>query len=198
MKNKIIFTLLLMFVWGSKTMAQPTSPSEYTDGLTHFISWISDIDEILSDISDRQRLKRINRQLAFVKSDIDNIATGKTYLAWEIAQLSNASPERELNELKPLVDEIVSDIKTLLDRLEEIKKDVSATDQTTVGQIMQTIRVGFEVRKLHYLKDVRDFLYGKDIALTQIKEEAEAAKKIAEKASEKIDEAKLKIQQKLQ
>jgi len=195
MKIKSTIVLLLFSLFSYNSFGQ--TASDYTDGVTKFITWFSDIDKILTNISDKEKLKRIYRQLGYASEDIDNVALGKLLLATEISKLSNSSQQQELNKLKPQIDDILSDINKLISRLELIKSDVSQTDQVAVDSIIQKIRIGFMNRKLYYLRDIKAFLYGENIALNKIKDEANQAKIIAEEASIKIKEAKLKIKAKL-
>lgn len=195
MKNKLksLFILLFLSCYTSFGQAQ----SEYLDGVSKLISWFSNIDKVLTDISDKEKIKRIYRQLGYVSEDIDNIALGKQLLATDISKLSNASKKGDLDKLRPQIDDIVSDINKLTGRLEAIKTDVSQTDQTMVSDIIQTIKIGFMNRKRYYLDDIEDYLNGKDIALTKIKDEALQAKQIADDAAIKIKEAKIKIKAEL-
>ena len=195
MKTKASIVLFLFFLLSSYSFGQ--TASDYTDGVTKFINWFSDIDKVLTNISDKEKLKRIYRQLGYASEDIDNIALGKLLLATEISKLSNSSQQNQLDKLKPQIDEILADINKLINRLKLIKSDVSQTDQVIVDGIIQTIKVGFMNRKLYYLQDIKLFLYGENIALNKIKDEANQAKKIADDASIKIKDAKLKIKQKL-
>jgi hypothetical protein len=195
MKNKFISLFILLFLSSYTSFAQ--TQSEYLDGVSKLISWFSNIDNVLTDISDKEKIKRIYRQLGYVSEDIDNIALGKQLLATDISKLSNASKKSDLDKLKPQIDDIVSDINKLIGRLEAIKTDVSQTDQTVVSDIIQTIKIGFMNRKRYYLDDIEDYLNGKNIALTKIKDEALQAKQIADEAAIKIKEAKIKIKAKL-
>ena len=195
MKIKSTIALLLFSLFSYNSFGQ--TASDYTDGVTKFITWFSDIDKILMDISDKEKLKRIYRQLGYASEDIDNVALGKLLLAKEISKLSNSSQQQELDNLKPQIDDILSDINNLISRLELIKSDVSQTDQVDVDAIIQKIKIGFMNRKLYYLQDIKAFLYGENIALNKIKDESNQAKIIAEEASIKIKEAKLKIKAKL-
>lgn len=195
MKAKTTITTILLFLFSYSGIGQ--TASDYTDGVTKFIEWFSDLDKVLTNISDKEKLKRIYRQLGYASEDIDNVAIGKLLLATEISNLSSSSQQYELEKLKPQIDDILSDINKLISRLELIKADVSQTDQIAVDAIIQTIKVGFMNRKLYYLQDIKAFLYGQNIALNKIKDEANQAQKIAADASIKIKEAKLKIKEKL-
>jgi hypothetical protein len=196
MKVKSTIVFVLIFLFSHNSFGQTTS--EYTDGVTKLITWFSDIDKILTNISDKEKLKRIYRQLGYASEDIDNIALGKLLLATEISKLSNSSQQNELEKLKPQIDEIISDINKLLERLKSIKSDVSQTDQVIVDEIIQTITVGFVTRKMDHLQDIKSFLFGENIELSKITDEANQAKKIADDAAVTIKEAKLKIKEKLQ
>jgi hypothetical protein len=195
MKNKLIILVILVVLYTSQSFGQ--QPSEYTEGVSKLLTWFSDIDVVLTKISDKENLKKIYRQLGYVSEDIDNIALGKLLLAAELSKFSDSDEYTELNKLKPQIDDILTDINKLLERLESIKSAVSQTDQTAVEQIIQTVRSGFMNKKLNYLIDIKAFLYGQNIALNKIKTEAIQSKNIAESASIKIKEAKLKIKAKL-
>lgn len=195
MKTLFTIILALFFLFASKGYGQ--EPDEYTDGITKLVIWFSDIDKIITKISDKEKLKKIYRQLGYASEDIDNIALSKLLLAKELSKFSETNRYVELEKLKPEIDEIISDINDLLERLESIKANVAHTDQESVEKTIQTVREEFRGRKLYYLGDIKDFLYGKKTALGKIKNEATQAKKIADNASGKIKEAKLKIKEKL-
>lgn len=190
MKIKLITIFLLSVFFTIRSFGQ--NPSDYSNGVLQFINWVSNLDNILSKISEKEKLRRIYRQLGYSSEDIDNIALGKLLLANELSKITN--PNQKISDkLKPQVDDIIMDVKNLLDRFDSIKKDLSGTDQIKVEQIIHSIRTGILTRKMNYLNDIKAFLYGQSIPLNKIKEEAIQAKVIAEDASIKIKEAKLKI-----
>lgn len=196
MKNKLKFSLFLLL--SSFTCSYGQTGSEYTNGISQFINWISDLDNVLVNITDKEKLKSIDRELGYASYDINKIAWQKEYLALSISNLKNAKEDDKIDELKPIVDDLISDIDKLISRLWSVKGKLSQTDQVAIDKIVNDITSGYRNRKLLYLKDIKSFLYGEDIPLTKIKDEAKQAKAIADEATLKINEARVKIKAKLQ
>lgn len=195
MKNKLTLTVYL--VLSSFVSSYGQTVSDYTSGITLFINWISDLDNVLLNITDKEKLKTIDRQLGYASYDISRIAWQKEYLALSISNLNNANEDDEIDELKPIVDDLIIDIDKLILRLWSIKGGLSQTDQVAVDKIINDITSGYRNKKLLYLKDIKNFLYGGDIPLTKVKEEAKQAKEIADEATLRINEAREKIKAKL-
>lgn len=194
MKNKFTILLLLISILTSKSYGQEVS--QYTGGVTDFINWFSEIDQVLTKISDKEKLKRIYRQLGYASEDIDNIALEKLLFVNEISKLSASNKKDKLDKLKPQASDILMGINNLLDRLESIKADLSQTDQTSIDKSIQVLRVGLTNKNRSYL-NIQEYLFGQSDSLSKIKDEAILSKKIAENASIKIKEAKEKIKNKL-
>lgn len=195
MINKLKLSIVLLL--SSFTFSYGQSSSEYTIGISQFIEWISDLDDVLIKITDKEKLKAIDRELGYASYDINRIAWQKEYLALSITNLNDAKETDKIDELKPIVDDLISDIDKLTTRLWNIKGKLSQTDQIIVDKIINEITSGYRNRKLLYLKDIKNFLYGKNIPLTKIKDEALKAKLIADEATIKINEARVKIKNKL-
>jgi len=181
MKNKLI--LLVFFRLSSFTLSYGQTSSEYTSGISQFLNWVSDLETVLLNITDKEELKTIDRQLGYASYDINRIAWQKEYLALSISNLKNAKEDDKIDELKPIVDDLIIDIDKLISRLWSIKGKLSQTDQIVVDKIINSITSGYRNRKLLYLKDIKKFLYGEDIPLSKIMKEAKQAKKIADEAT---------------
>ncbi|MBQ19360.1 MAG: hypothetical protein CMD31_01265 [Flavobacteriales bacterium] len=195
MKNKLI--LLVFFTLSSFTLSYGQTSSEYTSGISQFLNWVSDLETVLLNITDKEELKTIDRQLGYASYDINRIAWQKEYLALSISNLKNAKEDDKIDELKPIVDDLIIDIDKLISRLWSIKGKLSQTDQIVVDKIINSITSGYRNRKLLYLKDIKKFLYGEDIPLSKIMKEAKQAKKIADEATLQINEARKIIKTKL-
>ncbi|MDF1675588.1 MAG: hypothetical protein P1U44_07695 [Vicingaceae bacterium] len=195
MKNKLI--LLVFFTLSSFTLSYGQTSSEYTSGISQFLNWVSDLETVLLNITDKEELKTIDRQLGYASYDINRIAWQKEYLALSISNLKNAKEDDKIDELKPIVDDLIIDIDKLISRLWSIKGKLSQTDQIVVDKIINSITSGYRNRKLLYLKDIKKFLYGEDIPLSKIMKEAKQAKKIADEATLQINEARKIIKAKL-
>lgn len=194
MKTKFSIVFFFLLTFSTNSYGQT---AEYTSGITKFISWISELDDVIANITDKEELKSLDRQLGYASYDISRIAWQKEYLANSISKLTEASENDKIDELKPLVDDLISDIDKLISRLLEIRGKLSQSDQAAVDQIIKEITSGYRNKKMALLKEIKNFLYGEDIPLTQIKEEAIQAKEVADEASKKIEEARQKIKLKL-
>ena len=195
MKNRLTLTILLLLT--SLVNSYGQTSSEYTSGITQFINWISDLDKVLLNITDNEKLKSIDRELGYASYDINRIAWQKEYLASSISSLKDVNENHEIEELKPMVDDLIRDIDTLISRLWNIKGKVSQTDQAAVDKIIKDISSGYRYKKLLYLKEIKKFLIGENIPLSKVIEEAKKSKEIADQATEKIVEARSKIRLKL-
>jgi len=148
MKNKL--TLSVFFLLTSLVNSYGESSSEYTSGITQFINWISDLDKVLLNITDKEKLKSIDRELGYASYDINRIAWQKEYLAISISNLKGVNENDEIKELTPIVDDLISDIDKLNSRLWSINGKLSQTDQASVVKIITDISSGYRNKKLLY------------------------------------------------
>ncbi|MFN8354950.1 MAG: hypothetical protein U0Y10_10920 [Spirosomataceae bacterium] len=195
MKNKLILSVLL--VLSTLTYGYGQTSAEYTSGISQFLNWISELDNVLLNITDKEKLKTIDRELGYASYDINRIAWQKEYLALSITSMKNAKEEDKIDELRPIVNDLINDVDKLISRLWTIKGELSQTDQAAVDKIIQDITSGYRNKKLLYLKDIKKFLYGENVPLAKVKEEAKQANEVAAVATDKINEAREKIKLKL-
>ena len=57
MKNKLILSVLL--VLSTLTYGYGQTSAEYTSGISQFLNWISELDNVLLNITDKEKLKTI-------------------------------------------------------------------------------------------------------------------------------------------
>lgn len=196
--NKTLIVLSLLLVGNSKLVAQDADKSDFTAGITSFISWISDIDRVLTSINDKEKLKKLSRHLGDVSLDIENIRDGKILLANEIAKKDNLNDDTMIAQLDSQIREIQDDISDLLVALGKVKGLLNQTNQQEMDKIIEEIEAGFKFKKMVYLKDIRDYLFKKNMSYDKIKQESELSKQIAENASVSIKTARQKILLQLQ
>jgi hypothetical protein len=166
----------------------------YTGGLTKFLTWISNIDNVLLGIESKENLSALNRNLGYTILYIDEIATGKLLLAKEIADLkSDKDDDKHISSLTKRADEIVVSITNLNSYLRKIKSLLSQTNQKEIDSIILEIEQGFQYRKLYLLKQIKEGLYKKNIPYNEILKDAQESKKIADNALKEIKIAKEKI-----
>jgi hypothetical protein len=192
-KKALIFFFLCCF-YANNTFSQETSPGGITDGLSKFISWISNIDKVLSGIENRENLYALDRNLGYASLYIDQIANGKLLLAKEIGDLKiDKEDERHVESLSRRADEIVASINNLEGYLRDIKALLSQTDQKEVDSMIVQIDQGFVSRKMYLIKDIKNAIYEKNIPYDRILNEAKESKMIADNALKQIKVAKEKI-----
>lgn len=195
MKNKI--TLFLFLLLSSISICNGQSSPNYISGINQFISWIGNLDSVLIKITDKEKLKNIDRQLGYASFDINRIAWQKEYLAHHILNMKSANETEKFDELQPIVDGLIRDIDALSSRLWDIKGKLSQTDQLAVDQILQEISSTYRTKKIVHLSDMKKYFYKENVSLSGVKDAARQAKKIADQATEKINEARKRIKSRL-
>lgn len=180
--------------------------SGYTAGITRLLNWIDDIDEVLSRISSKEKLKRIYRQLGYLGEDLDNLELSKALLTGELSKLavkdfkstSEVQQQEILSDIRNDVSSISEDLDRVADRLTSIKSDVSQTDQVQVDDLVQTVRFKIEGKRGIMERIERHLSNATSKNLTKMIEESNKSQKVAELTSTKIKEAKLRIKKKLE
>lgn len=180
--------------------------SGYTAGITRLLNWIDDIDEVLSRISSKEKLKRIYRQLGYLGEDLDNLELSKALLTGELSKLavkdfkstSEVQQQEILSDIRNDVSSISEDLDRVADRLTSIKSDVSQTDQVQVDDLVPTVRFKIEGKRGIMERIERHLSNATSKNLTKMIEESNKSQKVAELTSTKIKEAKLRIKKKLE
>jgi hypothetical protein len=194
MIKKILFLSLLFCFTASWSFAKEDDSEGLTGGLTKFISWITNIDKILSGIDNKENLNALERNLGYTSLYIDQIATGKLLLAKEISDLkTDKDDNKHVPSLTNRIDQLVASINELDTYLKKIKSLLSQADQKEIDSIVVQIEQGFMYKKLYYLKDIKEALYKKDIPYDKMLKEAEESRKIADNGLKEIKIAKEKI-----
>ncbi|HRD56950.1 MAG TPA: hypothetical protein PK504_02825 [Ferruginibacter sp.] len=194
MTKKVILLAFVFCLSLNHSFSQDNDGGGYTGGLTKFLSWISNIDNVLLGIDNKENLSALNRNLGYTILYIDEIATGKLLLAKEIADLkSDKDDDKHISSLSNRADEIVVSITNLNSYLRKIKSLLSQTNQKEIDSIVLEIEQGFQYRKLHLLKQIKEGLYKKNISYNEILQDAQESKKIADNALKEIKVAKEKI-----
>jgi hypothetical protein len=194
MKLKILIVTTLI---SCSQVCLANDPNSYLKGLKEFIILIVDIDGLIEGIRETEKLREVYYLLGYANEKIDNIAFQKILLANGITELDSVYDAAEIDSLKPIVNELIIEIEGLLVDLDKLKSAVSHTNQDKVDEIIQSIRANLTYKKMEMLKDINAYLYGEEVDLTTIKEEALKSKEIAEEASQAIKEAKNRIAEEL-
>ncbi|WP_460218290.1 hypothetical protein [Psychroserpens sp. MEBiC05023] len=202
MKIKLLFSLIVFILSYNITngqelrVEQHKDTTELTNVLTKFISWIEDIDDILMKIDDKEKLKRIYRKLGNASIDIDNIILEKEDLANKIMILDEIT-RKDINNLQPLVWNIIQDVEDLNINLNDLKMELSSTDQIEVDQIMGNVRISSNTNRILMLDDIQGFLFGYDNPLKELKKTVEESNLLSKNLMDMVQDAKTKIKSKI-
>lgn len=195
MKAKLlIFIPVFIFFFLPKVQAEN---DDFTESVTKLLSWFSDIDKVLTNISDKEKMKRIYRQIGYVSEDIDNIALEKGQFVNTISRLDSPVSDKSILELRKLSTDITSDLNALSGRLSYIKADLSQTDQSQIDEVIQLIRKNLSDQKAQIMINIDSMINSGNWNITELKNEAEKATKLSESISKEVLMVKTKIKAKL-
>lgn len=195
MKAKIVIIISLL-VFSSLNKVQAEN-DDFTESVTKLLSWFSDIDKVLTNISDKEKMKRIYRQIGYVSEDIDNIALEKGQFVNTISRLDSPVSDKSILELRKLSTDITSDLNLLSGRLSYIKADLSQTDQSQIDEVIQLIRKNLSDQKAQIMINIDSMINSGNWNITELKNEAEKATKLSENISKEVLMVKSKIKAKL-
>jgi len=194
MTTKIVLIVFVLLAETFQVKAQESDTTGITSGITRFIKWVSNIDQLLSSIEKKENLESLQRNLGYASLYIDQIATDKFLLSKEITDLkTDKDDNKHISSLDNRVGRILESIQDLTNVLNSIKSSMSQTNQKEIDSIITEINRGFTRRKMFLLKDIREGIYSKNIPYDKIQNEAEESRKIADKALSVIKIAKDKI-----
>jgi len=194
MTTKIVLIVFVLLAETFQVKAQESDTTGITSGITRFIKWVSNIDQLLSSIEKKENLESLQRNLGYASLYIDQIATDKFLLSKEITDLkTDKDDNKHISSLDNRVGRILESIQDLTNVLNSIKSSMSQTNQKEIDSIITEINRGFTRRKMFLLKDIREGIYSKNIPYDKIQNEAEESRKIADKALSAIKIAKDKI-----
>ena len=194
MTTKIVLIVFVLLAETFQVKAQESDTTGITSGITRFIKWVSNIDQLLSSIEKKENLESLQRNLGYASLYIDQIATDKFLLSKEITDLkTDKDDNKHISSLDNRVGRILESIQDLTNVLNSIKSSMSQTNQKEIDSIITEIDRGFTRRKMFLLKDIREGIYSKNIPYDKIQNEAEESRKIADKALSAIKIAKDKI-----
>jgi len=194
MTTKIVLIVFVLLAETFQVKAQESDTTGITSGITRFIKWVSNIDQLLSSIEKKENLESLQRNLGYASLYIDQIATDKFLLSKEITDLkTDKDDNKHISSLDNRVGRILESIQDLTNVLNSIKSSMSQTNQKEIDSIITEIDRGFTRRKMFLLKDIREGIYSKNIPYDKIQNEAEESRKIADKALSVIKIAKDKI-----
>ena len=134
MKNKLrVLLTTLIFAIGTPSVAQDTTISILTKSIKEFLGFVSSIDASLSSINDREKLKKLYRNLGDVLLDIQDVGSQKERIANELnangyfsgnkyATYSRAI-DKEIDVLILSINMLKASLKELSPFIAQIKRD---------------------------------------------------------------------------
>jgi hypothetical protein len=190
--KKLFISILIIACFAAKSFAQQTE-ADFTSGITKLFNWIVNIDEVITSINEKEKLKKMHRLLGNISFDISNIYDEKTLLAIAISKKETLTDQTVVAEINKQITQIQDDITELLSNLRQIKGLVNQTNQNQVDSIIREVEAGLRYKKLQYMKDIRDYLFKKNISYNQILNEANLSKQVAADIKQKITAARDKL-----
>jgi len=188
MKTKLIIIVLALFF--QKSNAQ-NSDTNIQGGITSFITWITSLDDQVNNIYKTQNKNKLIRQLGYIGSDLDYLASEKAKLAETVIEQHNLGESEIsinlLNEYKESIDNLNRNITKLI---------VLLNDQYQVegNEILDKIRHDLNNRKDVELKKIAGMLTDKnEFNEVGIKESAERARLNVISARDAVFELRKKL-----
>jgi len=149
MTTKIVLIVFVLLAETFQVKAQESDTTGITSGITRFIKWVSNIDQLLSSIEKKENLESLQRNLGYASLYIDQIATDKFLLSKEITDLkTDKDDNKHISSLDNRVGRILESIQDLTNVLNSIKSSMSQTNQKEIDSIITEINRGFTRRKM--------------------------------------------------
>lgn len=195
-KSAVTFAMMLLFVINAFCQPPPKKTG-FTGGVTSLIAWVANLDVVIANIHETQKLKRLSRLLGDASLDIDEIASQKELLVLKLAKLTPQNKTTMLPELESLTSSILDDIQELIKNLQALKLNVSNVDQPVVEAFIQTIDKEFRNKKEGYFVEIKTMLDNNIGSIDKLRNDAKESKEIADTASEQIKLARGRVFEKL-
>ena len=179
-------TLYLILISFSISFSQEAS---IFDGLLNVANWISGLNEAIEKIDDRESLKKLNRQLSYLSTDIHEVINSKKELDQKLL-----NPEFNKEEYLAEAKYLEESMQIFKDRFNEINKLVPTEFKVEENPLTQNIeKLVWE--KIQTIEEVQDALYGGQ--QWEAQQSIQKAIEISGKIELEINSLKQKIEAKL-
>lgn len=189
---KTIFLFLIMsFSLTSVSTAQNQSASLLA-GLLNVAEWVNNFGAAIENIDNRESLKRLNRELSYLSTDINEVTNSKKRLVFQIMRSDSVDQDYTAE-----VEYLQESMRIFQDRFRDINEMVPAEFKVEENPLTQNID-NLIWQKLETLEKVKTALYGDEIADEEVMNELDTAIKITRQIDFQINKMKLRIEEKLE
>lgn len=185
MKSLSLF-LLISFFACSMTSAQEQHASLLA-GLVNVAEWINGFGSAIENIENRESLKRLNRELSYLSTDINEITNSKKRLVFQVMK-----PGAEAEDYTAEVEYLQESMHIFQNRFREINQLIPPEFKVEENPLTHNID-NLIWQKLETLEKVKTALYGDEMEDEEILKELETAIKITRQIDFQINQIMLEI-----
>ncbi len=157
------------------------SINEARDLSTNIFSFISQLSNKIDSFFDVQKLKHLNRNLRYFKTDLrDYLEVRKKIMD----KLEMANYDVEKVDIRDEGKDLQRRLKALLDRLNVLRVDVDEQLSSDAEKMIENVYYADEQQQQHYVNPLQDLLSGGNVDKKKLKENG---KKIYAELSKSID-----------
>lgn len=185
MKVKIIISTLFLLIIQTRLFAQDSTQSFLTKSITGVMSFIQEIDRRISEIKDREQLKKVYRNLGDVSLDLQEVAIQKTRLGNQIVYKLESPPT---NEIQKEIDNLIVNIEFLKKSFMNLVPYVIQANQDDLISVIDLLNKAFEPNMSRW-QSIKNFAFDKKRLLAEI----DASNKLNMEAAVIIKDMRKKI-----
>ncbi len=190
MKAKIAISILFLLITQFKSFAQDSSQSFLTKSILGVMSFIKEVDRSISEINDREELKKVYRILGDVTLDLQEVTIQKSKLGNQIVNKLDSPPT---NEIQKEIDALIVNITFLRKSFMDLVPYVIQAHQDDLVSIVNSLDKVFEPNVSRW-NSIKNFAFDKKQLLAEI----EASNKLNRDAAIILNDIRKKIRDKLQ
>ena len=183
--------LILCFLY-MPVAAQEQNEATLLSGLLNVTEWISSFNAAIEKIDRRETLKRLKRELSYLSTDINEIASSKKQLVFKAMK-----PEASLSDYRSAVTDLQADMRIFKERFKNINQLVPTAYKVEENPLTQNIDQ-LIWGKLESLEKIKMVLYGDNASDWEVMQELNDAIEITKNIDFKINDLKLEIEKKLE
>lgn len=189
---KTFFLLLLISLTTANMSNAQDQSTSLLAGLLNVAEWVNNFGAAIESIDNRESLKRLNRELSYLSTDINEITNSKKRLVFQVMNSDSADQDYTSE-----VEYLQESMRIFQERFSEINGMIPAEFKVEENPLTQNID-NLIWQKLETLEKVKTALYGDEIADEEIQSELESAIQITRQIEFQINDIKLQIGEKLE
>lgn len=166
MTTKKIISLLFFLTFQFKSFSHDIDQSLFSKSITSLMSFVKELNNNLTEINDRENLKKLYRILGNITIELEKISTQKIIIGNKITKNPNYQPTEDVENQ---INELVKNIKFLKQSFNELVPFIVQANQDDFIFTINTLDKRFEPNRDFWI-EIKNYIYNQRQLQAEIKE----------------------------